>query len=155
MEAILTCHPALTTEWLDWVAFSCEIWYLCTGPIISMFTKFNNYYCCHSGASTCVYNVRHTAWGSEIGSLTSLDAPELHASSDIRELISLQQAVVYTNMPPSPVTLWIELVASQNGFHLNFWIPWCNAHEPQIFRVGQAICTETHFQTLLKFATND
>ena len=30
-----------------------------------------------------------TAWCSEIGPLTSLDAPELHASSDVREPISL------------------------------------------------------------------
>ena len=30
---------------------------------------------------------------SEIGSLTSLDAPELHASSNVREPISLHQAV--------------------------------------------------------------
>ena len=35
-----------------------------------------------------------TVWCSEIGSLTSLDAPELHASSDVREPISLHQAVV-------------------------------------------------------------
>ena len=34
-----------------------------------------------------------TAWCSEIGSLTSLDAPELHASSDVREAILLHQAV--------------------------------------------------------------
>ena len=25
MEAILACHPALSTEWLDWVAISCEL----------------------------------------------------------------------------------------------------------------------------------
>ena len=36
---------------------------------------------------------QHTAWCSEIGSLTSLDAPELHSSSDVREPISLHQAV--------------------------------------------------------------
>ena len=41
-----------------------------------------------------------TAWCSEIGSLTSLDAPELHAASDVtepsdvREPSSLLQAVV-------------------------------------------------------------
>ena len=34
-----------------------------------------------------------TAWSSEIGSLMSLDAPEFHASSDVREPISLHQAV--------------------------------------------------------------
>ena len=34
-----------------------------------------------------------TAWCSEIGSLASLDAPEVHASSDAREPISLHQAV--------------------------------------------------------------
>ena len=35
----------------------------------------------------------HTAWCSEIGSLASPDAPEFHASSDVREPISLHQAV--------------------------------------------------------------
>ena len=35
-----------------------------------------------------------TAWCSEMGSLTSLDVPELHASGDIREPISLHQAVL-------------------------------------------------------------
>ena len=34
-----------------------------------------------------------TAWCSEIGSLTSLTAPELHASSDVREPILLHQIV--------------------------------------------------------------
>ena len=34
-----------------------------------------------------------TAWSSEIGSLASLAAPEFHASSDVREPISLHQAV--------------------------------------------------------------
>ena len=36
---------------------------------------------------------RNTAWCSEIDSLMSLEAPELHASSDVREPISLHQAV--------------------------------------------------------------
>ena len=36
---------------------------------------------------------KSTAWCSEIGSLWLLDAPELHASSDVREPISLHQAV--------------------------------------------------------------
>ena len=35
----------------------------------------------------------NTAWCSEIGSPTSLDAPELHASNDVREPISLHQTV--------------------------------------------------------------
>ena len=35
-----------------------------------------------------------TAWCSEIGSLMSLNAPELHASSDVREPISLHHAVL-------------------------------------------------------------
>ena len=35
----------------------------------------------------------HTVWCSEIDSLVSLDAPELHASSDFREPISLHQTV--------------------------------------------------------------
>ena len=33
MEAILACHPALSTEWLDWVATSCGLWRMHTGPI--------------------------------------------------------------------------------------------------------------------------
>ena len=35
----------------------------------------------------------YTAWCSEIGSLTSLDAPEFHASGDLREPILLHHAV--------------------------------------------------------------
>ena len=35
----------------------------------------------------------HTAWCSEIGYLRSTDAPELRASSDVREPNSLHQAV--------------------------------------------------------------
>ena len=37
--------------------------------------------------------VGNTAWCNEIGSLASLNAPDLHASSDVREPISLHQAV--------------------------------------------------------------
>ena len=33
MEAILACHPALSTEWVDWVAKWCELWRIRTGPI--------------------------------------------------------------------------------------------------------------------------
>ena len=33
MEAIWACHPARSTEWLDWVAKSCELWRIRTGPI--------------------------------------------------------------------------------------------------------------------------
>ena len=36
----------------------------------------------------------YTAWGSEIGSLWSTNAPEFHASSDVRGPISLHQAVL-------------------------------------------------------------
>ena len=36
-----------------------------------------------------------TAWCSEMGSLRSPDAPKLQASSDVREPISLHQAVYY------------------------------------------------------------
>ena len=34
MEAILACHPALSTEWLGWVAKWCERWRIFTGPIL-------------------------------------------------------------------------------------------------------------------------
>ena len=33
MGAILACHPAQSTEWLDWVAKWCEWWRVRTGPI--------------------------------------------------------------------------------------------------------------------------
>ena len=42
----------------------------------------------------CYSTNPNTAWWSEIGHLTSLDAPELHASSDVREPISLHQTVL-------------------------------------------------------------
>ena len=28
MEAILSCHPARSTEWLGWMAISCELWHI-------------------------------------------------------------------------------------------------------------------------------
>ena len=34
MEAILACHPALSTKWLDWVGKWCELWRMRTGPIV-------------------------------------------------------------------------------------------------------------------------
>ena len=36
MEAILACHPAQSTEWLDWVAKSCELWRIRTGANIQI-----------------------------------------------------------------------------------------------------------------------
>ena len=33
MEAILACHPARSTEWLDCHPKSCELWRIRTGPI--------------------------------------------------------------------------------------------------------------------------
>ena len=33
MEAILACHPARSTEWLDWHPKSCELWRIRTGPV--------------------------------------------------------------------------------------------------------------------------
>ena len=35
MEAILACQPAPSTQWLAWVANSCELWRIHTGPIMS------------------------------------------------------------------------------------------------------------------------
>ena len=35
MEAILACHPARSTEWLDCHPKSCELWRICTGPIVT------------------------------------------------------------------------------------------------------------------------
>ena len=38
MEAILACRPALSTEWLGWVAISCEVWCMRTSSVpISFF----------------------------------------------------------------------------------------------------------------------
>ena len=39
MEAILACHPALSTKWLDWVANSCERWRIRTDPIATKNTR--------------------------------------------------------------------------------------------------------------------
>ena len=59
-----------------------------------------------------------TDWCSEIGSLTSLDACNSGASSDVREPISLHQAVcIFKSAPPPsfPTTLfWREI------------LPWCS-----------------------------
>ena len=43
--------------------------------------KFNFVNFCNAVQCVCAYT--HTAWCSEIGSLMSLDAPELHAPSDV------------------------------------------------------------------------
>ena len=40
-----------------------------------------------------------TVWCIEIGALTSLDAPELHASADVRKPISLHHAVCVSMRP--------------------------------------------------------
>ena len=37
MEAILACHPARSTEWLDCHPKSCELWRIHTGPIMRTF----------------------------------------------------------------------------------------------------------------------
>ena len=42
MEAILACHPALSKEWLDWVANSCELWCNQTSPISYFQPKVRN-----------------------------------------------------------------------------------------------------------------
>ena len=62
----------------------------------SVIARYRNF----NAPKICKITVPHdhtcTAWCSEIGSLTSLDAPELHvhAFSDVGELISLHQAVI-------------------------------------------------------------
>ena len=50
--------------------------------------------CMWTYSSYCL--AAHTEWCSEIGSLTSLDAPELHAFSDIRDPISYMHIHAYT-----------------------------------------------------------
>ena len=35
MEAILACHPARSTEWLDFHPKSCELWRIRAGPIVA------------------------------------------------------------------------------------------------------------------------
>ena len=40
MEAILACHPARSTEWLDCHPKSCELWRIRTGPIHGLSARF-------------------------------------------------------------------------------------------------------------------
>ena len=47
----------------------------------------------------CILILVDTTWCSEIGSLTSLNALEFHAFSDVREPISLHQAVIHRITP--------------------------------------------------------
>ena len=42
MEAILACHPARSTEWLDCHPKSCEPWRIRTGPIYILFTTLHS-----------------------------------------------------------------------------------------------------------------
>ena len=57
-----------------------------------------------------------TAWRGEIGPATSLDAPDFHASSDVREPISLHQAVCRLSRPmPRPAV-------GCNSLSLHAWL---------------------------------
>ena len=44
MEAILACHPARSTEWLDCHPKSCELWRIRTGPIVVNTLAKKKYY---------------------------------------------------------------------------------------------------------------
>ena len=64
-----------------------------------------------------------TAWCSEIGSLRSLDAPELHAYSDVREPISLHQAVQKEQLLAVTVSIdWVQVrVIVQRVYRKSNW----------------------------------
>ena len=44
MEAILACHPARSTEWLDCHPKSCELWRIRTGPIGGFEDGFHKFF---------------------------------------------------------------------------------------------------------------
>ena len=44
MDAILACHPTLSTECLGWVAMLCDLWRICKGPEIAWQRNHSNYY---------------------------------------------------------------------------------------------------------------
>ena len=59
---------------------------------------------------------------SEVGSLVSLDAPEFHASSDVREPISLHQDVFKTEQELTPFCTVDDIWGSifQKGARISF-----------------------------------
>ena len=59
------------------------------------------------------YIYLYTAWCNEIGSLASRDAPEFHASGDVREPISLHQAVHYG------YKLWVRSMSEWVRLNIN------------------------------------
>ena len=66
MEAILTCHPARCTEWLDCHPKSRELWRICTGPINMLASVLNFSSTCRSELMmlrSCVEILRlHPFW---------------------------------------------------------------------------------------------
>ena len=82
--------------------------------------------------------VQWTAWCSEIGSL--MDAPELHASSDVREPISLHQAVHYygqSQWTPHPIKIWMlaQQIVRTNDKQWHTETSCCIFMELDVFRI--------------------
>ena len=54
MEAILACHPARSTEWLDCHPKSCELWRIRTGPIADLLDELVISSCCTKVSTFCM-----------------------------------------------------------------------------------------------------
>ena len=57
MEAMLACHPARSTEWLDCHPKWCELWHFRTGPILSQFSHSFVWWSTVTGHETCSYKI--------------------------------------------------------------------------------------------------
>ena len=80
-------------------------------------------------SSTHVHALHNTAWCSEIGSLTSVDACNSGASDDAREPISLHQAVLSC----------LSMVRAQDSERFKIVIDWKKEKEERRKRIADII----------------
>ena len=90
MEAILACQPALSTEWLDWVARWCELWRIRTGPIASILVQ---------ASSLFLLSMQSRVW-SRVGDAWSWWA--IHPAQPLRRKAEEAQRHQGSLPPPRP-----------------------------------------------------
>ena len=102
-----------------------------------------------------------TAWCSEIGFLKSLDAPEFHASSDVREPISLHQAVHGAHLSWTVCQIqnfinahfwqFCTLASQKEWLSLSFAVTWTSTHRGQRLVRGSTFeLAETDYRNLFR-----
>ena len=74
MEAILACHPALSTEWLDWVAKWCELQRTRICPV-DIFYCIYAYHCTQVVEHLCITSSVYSEWFAFIRAKSRLPLP--------------------------------------------------------------------------------